>query len=365
MIDATKLKVCFLAGTLGRGGAERQLVYMLRALKHAGIQLRVLCLTRGEFFESEIQRLGVNVEYIGAGGSKPARLYRIINSLRREPADIVQSVHFFTNLYTAVSARFVGALGIGAIRNDLTSEELRINGVYGRGHLHLPKHLIANSALARERAIEHGVLPERVDLVANAVDVESFRWKQNGNHRSAVQVLFVGRLVEQKRPDLFLRVVANLAQRCAERTVKAKVIGEGPMRPQLQALATRLGLGPDRLELIDKCDDMGSAYGQADLVLLTSGWEGTPNVLLEAMACGVPVVATRVGGVPEIAGCNRALLADPGDENGLTVAAFKLLQNQNLRRELGRRAAEYVARFHSVERLELQLTNIYRKALAA
>ncbi len=112
MLNLDELKICFLAGTLGRGGAERQLVYMLSALKRAGVQTRVLCLTQGESFEDEIKRLGVPVEWVGASGSRLVRLRRIIRSLRREPAHVLQSVHFYTNLYAALAARAAGKLGV-------------------------------------------------------------------------------------------------------------------------------------------------------------------------------------------------------------------------------------------------------------
>jgi len=130
-VDPSKLEVCFLAGTLGRGGAERQLTYMLRALGSAGASTRVLCLTDGEPFQREIEALGVGVEWVGPSGSRAARLYRIIQALRRRPADILQSVHFYTNLYATVAARVVGICDIGAIRNDLSSEELKENGLAG------------------------------------------------------------------------------------------------------------------------------------------------------------------------------------------------------------------------------------------
>lgn len=338
---------------------------MLRALKNGGVQTRVLCLTRGEFFEREIKSLGVVVEYVGGSDSQPVRLWRIIRSLRRDPVDIIQSVHFYTNLYVAVAASVAGARGIGAIRNDLTSEELKRNGVSGRGHLRLPRHIIANSVLARDRAIEHGIAPERIDLLPNAVDVDWLSPTRNGNGRQTVNVLFVGRLAEQKRPDLFLRVVANLNQKLPPGTVKATMIGDGPMRSQLEALAPSLGLGPGCLKLVGQCDDMPSAYRQSDMLVLTSAWEGTPNVVLEAMACGLAVVATRVGGVTEIAGEGRGLLVDSGSEKDLTAATLKLVEDEGLRRELGKRGAEYVTRFHSIDGLRSQLTSIYHRVLAA
>lgn len=359
-----KPKICFVAGTLGRGGAERQLFYMLRELKRSGANVRLISLTKGESFEREIKDLGVSVDYVGGSNFKLIRLWRIIRSLKKEPADIVQSAHFYTNLYVAVAAFFTGARGIGAIRNDLTSEELKVNRAFGRGHLRLPEHMIANSSLARTRAIERGVNSNRIDLLNNAVDVEWLRSARNGHPHRAVHVLFVGRLVEQKRPDLFLRIIANVNKRVPKGTLKATMIGDGPMREGLESLALSLGLSTDTVQLTGKCDDMPRAYSSADILVSTSSWEGTPNVVLEALACGIAVVATRVGGVPELAGEDRALLVDAEDESRLTSALLRLIEDEDLRKRLGKSGAEYVERSHSLHALGNQLTDIYERVLA-
>src|SRR5262245_59851234 len=108
MVDLKELRVCILAGTLGRGGAERQRIYMLRALKEAGIKTRVLCLTRGEALEEEILALGISVTWVGRSRWRPIRLCRIIRELLRESADIFQSAHFYTNIYVALAGRLLG-----------------------------------------------------------------------------------------------------------------------------------------------------------------------------------------------------------------------------------------------------------------
>lgn len=360
MSDLSQIRVCFIAGTLGRGGAERQLVYMLHALSRAGVQTRVLCLTHGEPFEREIRALGVPVEWVGASGSRLVRLYRIIRSLHREPADILQSVHFYTNLYAAIAARIVGARDIGAIRSNLTYE-METNGTLGWGQLHLPHHLIVNSSLARQRAIEHGISPNRIELVRNAVVMRGTNGKGSTHESDEVRVLFAGRLTAEKRPDRFLRVLSRVVKHLPKQKLRIKIAGDGPLRPHVEDLTGTLGLGSDRVEFLGEVEDMSSAYRETDLLMLTSDREGTPNVLLEAMAHSIPVAATRVGGVPEIVSNDRGFLADPGDEDALTAAAMQLVSDSSLRSKLGKSGYEYVARFHSLDALQVQLTDIYRK----
>jgi glycosyltransferase involved in cell wall biosynthesis len=362
-VDPTKLKVCFLAGTLGRGGAERQLVYMLRALKQGGVQSRVLCLTQGEFFEHEIKSLGVPVEYVGGSTSQLIRLLRIVRSLSRDPVNILQSVHFYTNLYAAFAARVVRARSIGAIRNDLVSE-LKANGLAGWGHLHMPSHLLANSTIGQQRAVDRGIPQLRVDLLPNAVDSDVFVARQNDHGPDdAVRILFVGRLDKQKRPDLFIRVISRVVRQLPDRRVKAVIVGDGRMKTEVKDLIANVGLTAEQIEIAGARDNMSAFYQNADLLLLTSDWEGTPNVLLEAMACGVPVVSTRVGGVPEIVDTDRGLVVNSGDEDALTEAVLKLVENTELRHTLGTRGREYVLRFHSLEMLKGRLTDVYQRVL--
>jgi glycosyltransferase involved in cell wall biosynthesis len=362
MVDLENLKVCFVAGTLGRGGAERQLIYMLKALHNAGVATRVLCLTKGEPLEEEIKAMGIKVTWVGRSRWRPVRLCRIIRELRRERAHILQSAHFYTNLYVAVASRALKIKGIGAIRSDLSSE-LKINGLMGWWHLHLPQHLIANSEVARRNAIVKGRAGEDVNFVPNAVEVRPRTQARNGNG-NAIQVLFAGGLCEPKRADRFLRVMSKLVKSRPDLKVKSAIAGDGPLRSSLEQLAARLGLDSEHVEFLGNLHDVGPFYYKSDLLMLTSDWEGTPNVLLEAMACGLPVVATGVGGIPELIGTDRGLIVEPDDEDGLTAATIRMIDDRNLRSEMSRHGREYVARFHSLGTVQNQLLPIYEKVLS-
>src|SRR5207247_1693681 len=118
MRELSGIKICFLAGTLEHGGAERQLFYWLRALCDCGAAPRVLCLDRGEFWETPIKNLGVPVTWVGEHASRLKRLIRIIRDLRKDPPDVFQSQHFFVNAYVSLAASLLGASAIGAMRSD-------------------------------------------------------------------------------------------------------------------------------------------------------------------------------------------------------------------------------------------------------
>lgn len=357
------MKVCFIVGTLGRGGAEKQLIYMLRALKNARIDCRILCLTDGEAYESEIRKLNVPIEYIGESKNRVVRLIKIINNLRKKPADILQSSHFYTNIYTGFAGKILKIPSIGAIRSDLTSE-IQTHGFLGKWQVSLPQFLIVNSALAYQRSIERGVSPHKIEFVRNVVEGQS-KASNESPVQPTVEILFAGRLDKNKRPERFIKLASILIEQFPHIPLRFQIAGDGMLRTELEKLAETLELLPDRLKFLGNCANMSEIYKQSDLLISTSAREGTPNVILEAMAHGLPVIATNVGGTSEILDEKRGILVDPDDEDALISAAAKLIEQPELRRRFGNQGRKYVEQNHSLGNLKVQLQEIYEKLIPA
>jgi glycosyltransferase involved in cell wall biosynthesis len=361
--DLSKLKICFLAGTLGQGGAERQLYYIIRELRNSARQVRVFCLTRGEYWEEKICALGVPVIWVGQSSSRLLRLARICSELLKDPPEIVQSQHFYTNLYVTAAARLLGLREIGAIRNNVWSEVHQNGAFLGPLSLRMPRVIAANSNAAIRTIVAHGIALQRVCLLNNVVDIEQFRPPEE-RRATVFRVLAVGRLCEQKRYDRLLEVIAEL-RKCSSRAVKTVLVGDGPLRPELERRAGQLRLLPDAVKFHGADDNLLPFYNNADVLLLTSDYEGTPNVVLEAMACGLPVVATRVGGIAEIVQEGvTGLLAQPGSTEELVEALLKIAGNENMRNQFGANARAYTEDHYSPERLADHLRRLYAAALS-
>lgn len=334
---------------------------MLKALRNEGATARVLCLTQGEAYERQIENLGIQVDWVGTSGNRVRRLASIIKHVRNEPAQILQSSHFFGNLYAAVAGRVLGVPSIGAIRGDL-SHAIADNGFLGRKQLKWPNHLIANSQLAVTSALEHGIESQRIDFVRNAVDDVSAR--SEASDREHLRILFAGRIVALKRPEVFLKLASELRRLFPDKDLRFQIAGDGPLRSKMEHLSADLGLTPNDMEFLGELEDMNQAYETSDLLVLTSLHEGTPNVVLEAMSYGIPVVATKVGGVPEVVPSECGILVDPDDFDGLVRAVSSLVLDNDLRRRMGRDAREYVRKNHSITHLQERLTNIYSRLMA-
>lgn len=158
----------------------------------------------------------------------------------------------------------------------------------------------------------------RIRVIYDGVDADLFspRGERQASDRTRPQVLFVGNLVPVKQVDLLLDAMADL-------DADLTIIGDGPMRKSLEDRAN----GRTRFLGAMPLAELPRYYHAADLFVLPSRSEGVPNVLLEASACGVPWVASNVGGIPEIAHLGASRLVPPGDVAALRTAIREMLQN--------------------------------------
>jgi len=354
--------ICFIVGTLGQGGAEKQLHYILGILKREGARVSVLCLTKGEFWESRIRELGIPVIWVGSSPSRLIRLMRILQHVRQLQPDVIQSSHFYTNLYAAVTGKLLRVPAIGALRSDGISEVASTGKLLGALSLRLTTLLAANSWNAIENAKRMGVAERKLFFLPNAIDVEQFR-PERRNGQTSLTVLTAGRLVEQKRMDRFVRLIARLKFE-KRLPVRGVIVGDGPLLHSLREQANALSLTEQDIQFHGKLPLLQNVYAEADLFVLTSEWEGTPNVVLEAMAAGLPVVATNVGGVPAlIQHGTTGLMVNKDDEEGLLHAVEGVLTNRHERTQLAKRALDYVRTTHSLDRLRDCLIDLYSRVM--
>ena len=220
--------------------------------------------------------------------------------------------------------------------------------------------VICVSSALRNRAIEIGMSADHVEVLRNGVDTSLFAPRDRRKSREALQLgasggpvlLCVGNLVPEKGYDLAVRALMSLPG------ASLVMIGRGPERTRLQSLAMQLGV-ESRLRFIDEMpqSELALAYSAADVLLLTSMREGWPNVLLEAMACGTPVVAIDVGGVREIVSSPIAgrVLSERSPET-LAVEIESLLVRPPSRDAVRRHAMEFGWRGVVERQLELLTT---------
>jgi glycosyltransferase involved in cell wall biosynthesis len=189
-----------------------------------------------------------------------------------------------------------------------------------------------------------GMPEEHLHVFRNGVDLARFRplpqaeARRRIGHEGAPLLLSVGNLVPGKGHATCIEALPQIMAACPE--ARLLIVGTGPEATRLAEMAARLGLAP-RVHLIGAVpnDQLAAWYSAADVLLLASRSEGWPNVLLEAMACGTPVAATRVGGIPEIVAAHQVgRLIDKPDAPALAQAVLDLLRSQPDRAAVRRHA---------------------------
>jgi glycosyltransferase involved in cell wall biosynthesis len=198
--------------------------------------------------------------------------------------------------------------------------------------------IVAVSHHERAAGLAAGVgAPVQYRVIHNGVDAEQF-----DRQRKPVRgrLLLVGRLSRAKRPDVALRVLAAVRERHA--SAELHIVGGGPEEGRVRELVSELGLEAS-VRLLGRRDEVASVLAEADCLLLTSDWEGCPIAVLEAMAAGVPVVSTDVGGVPElVVDGDTGLLAPARDVPALSGCVARILEDRGLGTRLGEAGRERV-----------------------
>ena len=218
---------------------------------------------------------------------------------------------------------------------------------------------ICVSDYARARGLEAGTCSaEKTAVIPNAVDLQPVPSARRDRDRPVV--IAVGRL---KAPKDFLTLVRGLAL-LPPGAGDAHIVGEGPDRAVLEAEIRRLGIG-DRVHLLGERRDVPELLADADVFVLSSASEGMPVSVLEAMAVGLPVVGSRVGGVPElVVDGETGLLIEPHDPDELAAAIDRLLADSEVRRQMGEAGRERTQGRFALDSFRRAHVELYSRELA-
>ncbi len=352
------MKICFIAGTLGQGGAERQLFYYLKSLIDNGHNPYVLCLTKGEYWEKPISDLGVSVIWVGRSKTHLNRLFSIIKQISKRPTDIIHSQHFHTNLYAYIAGLILQIKAIGSLRSDVFSEISSL-GMLGRASLGLPNVIVANSNAAIKNVQELEIRKKQSFFLPNVVDSNYFVPINKKIFDGKLLVIFVGSLKPVKRVDRIIRI----ARTCLDQNldIEFKLFGDGEQKQSLINLAKESDVLNKNLLFMGSITDTRIAYQKGDILLLTSDHEGTPNVVLEAMSCGLPIISTRVGDVQDIIENGINGFVTDLDVNALFQRLEDLYKNPTLRITMGKLNRKKIIQERSFQGLIHNLEELYRQ----
>jgi glycosyltransferase involved in cell wall biosynthesis len=357
---ARPARLVMLLQDLKFGGTQRQALELARHFDPGRFQVEVWLLAAGEDLAPLARDWGVSLVYLSRQERVgPAALVRLYRRLQDQPVDLLMLLTVVPNIW----GRGLGRLA----RVPVIVGNCRGGGAPRRQHERwlwpLAHHIICNSGALKRVLTRRGGVPEaRVTVIPNGVDTDYFRPLPGTPQPYPAVVLSVVRMVPDKDPETLVRAFALTAP--AFPRAQLWLVGEGPLLPGVRRLAEAT-LAPGSFRFIPPQADLRPLFRQAGLLALSSRTEALPNVVLEAMAAGLPVAATAVGGVPElVAPARTGWLADPGDAPGLAAVMSRLLADPEQCRAFGRAGRERALRDFSLQTMTRHYEDVLDRLLA-
>jgi glycosyltransferase involved in cell wall biosynthesis len=372
-------RVLNVVPTLMCGGTENQFMTLSRMIDRSRFEVGFACLRRWGPFVDELGRLGIPLQEYQVSTFRSvnalAQQARLARQIARGRVDIVHAYNFYGNVFAIPPARLVAPVVIASIRDRspyLTSMQKRVQ----RYACQFADRILVNADAVKDWLItEEGYDPSNIVVIRNGVDTTRFAGPPAGDRirselgiaMDARLVVVVSRLARLKGIEQFLQAAAALTPRYPD--VRFLIVGEtSPPDPaylvQLERLAHALGVA-DVATFTGLRSDVPAVLGAADVAVMPSLNEALSNVLLESMAAGAPVVATRVGGTPEaLVDGDTGLLVPPGEAGALAAGVSRLLDDRELARRLGCAARRLIAERFSVERMVRATEDLYAELLA-
>lgn len=350
--DGTRrIRILYVVGNFVAGGAERHLLEMWRRIDRTRFDVEIVCMRAEGLFLPDVRATGWPVHDLGIGrriyGPSGVRgLVRLVHHVLRFRPDVIHGYLFGPNLLAALAGRLAGVPAVVIAKRNVDAFETARQIAVQRFSARLATHVTAVSDAVAETVVALGVPRARITVIPNGVDAGRFVARDAARANGTPVIGSVGCLAARKDYGTLLDALALLDRRGVR--FEAELVGDGPERAALEARARALGLA-QRIRFLGERDDVALRLQGFDVFVLSSREEGIPNALLEAMAAGLPAVATAVGGTPEVLRDGETgWLVPPASPGPLADAVAEALAS---RAEAGRRGR--AARSHVLDALDI------------
>jgi glycosyltransferase involved in cell wall biosynthesis len=362
-------RILHIIPTLDRAGAEKQLCLLAKGLARDAFETHVCALTRGGPLAADLAAAGVPTVVIGKRWKlDPQAFWRLKEHVARLQPELIHTWMFAANTYGFAAARACGVKNVVAAQRCVDPWKSRLQLTIDRALARRCRFVLVNSEGVRDFYVRHGTPAERTRVIYNGValpDPSTTTRRQLlaelGLPESSRLIGFVGRLWLQKRvkdaiwaADL-LKVIRD--------DVHLLIIGDGPQRNLLHRFRDQCRIG-DKVHFLGERGDVPRLMPHFDVLWSTSGYEGQSNAVLEAMAAGVPVVATDIPGTRElVVSGTTGYLVPVGDRASFAKCTQRLLNDPALAAQLGQAAQQRVQSEFSVDKMVARHAQLYREVL--
>jgi glycosyltransferase involved in cell wall biosynthesis len=367
VLSAKRRRIGYVIGQLTQGGTERQLYELVRAVDRKSFETFVYCLSEKTApFGDLISKTGAKLRVLRRRCHLDvARMRELASLLRRDRIDIVHSLLFEANAYAWPACFLAGVPHLVTSVRSCNSELDVLRRWVNRLAFRSSDAVICNGEVVRSFLARYFSVPRQKSIVIhNGIDLDQFQKSSaapttngdpNCDHRV---VITVARLVPEKDVNLFIEAAELLSDEYPN--VRFVIVGDGPCRSELMRCVSESGLD-EKISFFGERDDVPQLLANADVFWLTSKWEGLPNVVLEAMACGKPVVARDVGACRElIKHGETGFLVSARDARQFKEYTLNLFRDPCRRMDMGTAARKLVEDSFSVARMSEATEALYR-----
>lgn len=359
--NSQRIHVLHVVPTLRAGGMELALARVINGLIPQGITHSIVVLKGDALIRDHIDPL-VRIQCVNAGARDPTVPARLRRLILQESPTVIHARNLAAWPEVALARLAVWPLvplvfsfhGVAEAR-DVPWRWRLMSRVLAR----LTTRIFTVSEGSKRFLVDHiGLSAARISVVPNGVDTARFHPSEHSAVNSELVIGTVGSLAAVKNQALLIRACHKLMKRGVR--LRLDIAGEGPERPALEKLIESLSM-TGNIRLPGHLSDTPAFLNSLDIFVLPSDSEAHPNALSEAAACGLPCIASRVGGVPEIVDQGRvALLFDRGDEDALVDLLWQLATDQDRRRTLGESGRDFTVRNYSMATMLERYGNLYQ-----
>ncbi len=353
-----RLKVMLVTVGLGVGGTETQILEIASRLDRDRFDVLVCGLKKDRVVAQELRERGIRVSTLDGWGKGDLRvLYRLVRLIRAERPDLIHAFLGVANLASSLAGRLAGVPVIVWSYRDVEVWKSPAHWLVDRAGARWAEAITCCSEAVRQFVLARlDGEASKVLTIHNGIDLEAFRAPRVAG-RSELSLRDGGRVIgtvtrldePKKGLTVLLRALAALARRDGLPPWQCLLVGDGPARGRLEALAAELGLS-GRVVFAGMRRDVPRVLPALDLFVYPSLYEGFGIAIVEAMAAGRPVVASAVGGIPEIVvDRDTGLLVPPGDAAVLAEALATLLASPDQARQMGRRGRERARELFAIQ----------------
>ena len=346
------------------GGTERQMIELVRRLDPDRFRVHVACFHKeGAWLERVSSSAASVVEFPIRGFAKMGtarELMRFARWCRRERIAVVQTCDLYANTFGLPGAA-MAAVGVRiGSRRELNPDKSRSQIFLQRQAYRCATKVVANSPAAARMLQQEGLGTGSIAVIPNGID--GARFPSRDAARPLRTVMTVANLRPEKSHETVIAAAASLVKTHPD--LRFQFVGDGPRRSQLEALSRERGMA-GRIEFLGHRDDVPALLAAADMFVLPSRSEAFPNGAIEAMAAGLPVVASAVGGLLDLIEDGRTGVLVPADDPAALALEVQRLLDQPARAiALGGAARREVLRRYSFDRMVAAFEELYLEALS-